>query len=1062
MNCKNCYYDIESDYIFCPSCGTKISEYSIEPSTRELLLFEGGVHEFVVTNNGMASITVNGCSDPNFTIDQPQVIESGESRKITVKYPSRLLGDTGYFSLDISPSLGESATTFDYRVVEKPTISFTVDNAVEKDDIWYISETNAEKIVLELDSSCDIELLEYKINGTSDGHQQYELKLNSLQHNYNTHFEFDLLGGTDLSVGNMLSFEVEFFFQGLVVQKRIDIEVSSVSTLRFEAEETEHNTPASKDNLSPTTLEIIEGTKHLYDTTLKFSVNGGALRIIDVEFPNTITLASNGSQHHLPQSIVSSISTIIGKEFNEGEMVELNLEVNPLIIPENLKDVLYDDIANFEVLVSTEDVTNNFRSTAIANLSFILTKRESVSISVDYGTSNTCIAFIPNDSDELVPRLATFRFGVEELTEVPSLIKFDKFYDEEGEKLPFLSEEVEIGPQVANFANSVDASATTHNSIAWGFKSLLSQPNKEMYFSDSQSRTSRYTPKQLVTLFINQLIVHFEATNPYRVTEINVTYPAAFSPFEKKVLTDAIYDTGRFAEGKVHLTLSEPVALAAHYACSFIDDPLDEDLEPGDIHTIAVFDCGGGTTDLTIAKLECDDDDIKTLSFLASDGIFTQNRETTIGGNYLHYCIAKGLYTIIDNDEIPFISSFKLPFELANEEESLKYNSSYLFYQAEKIKKRDLPFGNLEFTVKNNMGGENDESIEFKESDEEKALIDELVYSLSQVNVMLYLLEGKNNTGRNLYLDSFLFPKTKYVEEIEDLDTLLEYGATTPEIKTAVVFAKDVFLEVFTYTETSPESLKMVARKEGFGHFDDVAGYLNTLVGKNKIESLFVDKILLIGYDEHNVDEINEISETQSKAQIEHFSKKVDSLIVGGNSSRHPLFKELAKELISAEKYIIAEPWAKSGVVLGACRVNMASDGSLPFDIEQSSMLPYSIGYMLQGKFVALLDQWQDITDITSKQSRPRKVSTRTADRTIFIFENRDISNPKPRLQPHNKILQPIVGTITVPDSCIGSYITFSLSMTDDGQLCYTIYSSPQKTGEFEAVETKLLHGDDK
>ena len=124
--------------------------------------------------------------------------------------------------------------------------------------------------------------------------------------------------------------------------------------------------------------------------------------------------------------------------------------------------------------------------------------------------------------------------------------------------------------------------------------------------------------------------------------------------------------------------------------------------------------------------------------------------------------------------------------------------------------------------------------------------------------------------------------------------------------------------------------------------------------------------------------------------------------------------------------FFINDNLRKVGVAQGACLMNQLSEDSRSFTIQKNELLPYSIGYSFQGKFISLLEKWQEVPDKDLKESKPKKISPRIADRTISIYENRNLCQKSPRLIPHDSIMQPLIGKINIHEKYVGNFIYFT------------------------------------
>ena len=135
-----------------------------------------------------------------------------------------------------------------------------------------------------------------------------------------------------------------------------------------------------------------------------------------------------------------------------------------------------------------------------------------------------------------------------------------------------------------------------------------------------------------VGLYIRFLLESFQENTGYLPTEAVFTYPAVFNR-QKEALRKAIAWATQGMDIKPILDISEPEAIALDYA---LDIATKQD--PGRDIVYGVFDCGGGTTDISIVRLTPQNDGRPEIEILASDG------DDLLGGDLLSFKIAQYLY----------------------------------------------------------------------------------------------------------------------------------------------------------------------------------------------------------------------------------------------------------------------------------------------------------------------------------------------------------------------------------------------------------------------------------
>ncbi|HWT67260.1 MAG TPA: Fe-S protein assembly chaperone HscA [Terracidiphilus sp.] len=226
-------------------------------------------------------------------------------------------------------------------------------------------------------------------------------------------------------------------------------------------------------------------------------------------------------------------------------------------------------------------------------------------VGIDLGTTNSLVAYMQGDAPVVIP-------GVDGSNLVPSVVALDPM--QEG------------GRPTVTVGNSARRSLIeTPERVVYSVKRLmgrgLSEVQRELSFfpfhlaSDVQEGEvpriqlgeMRFTPPEISAYVLRQLKRNAERFFGEPVTQAVITVPAYFNDAQRQATKDA----GRMAGLEVLRLVNEPTAAALAYG-----------LDRAKTGTIAVYDLGGGTFDISILKL--------------NDGIFevqSTNGDTHLGGD---------------------------------------------------------------------------------------------------------------------------------------------------------------------------------------------------------------------------------------------------------------------------------------------------------------------------------------------------------------------------------------------------------------------------------------------
>jgi len=222
-------------------------------------------------------------------------------------------------------------------------------------------------------------------------------------------------------------------------------------------------------------------------------------------------------------------------------------------------------------------------------------------IGIDLGTTNSCVAIM----DGAQPKVLENAEGVRT---TPSIVAFT----EAGEKLVGLSakRQAVTNPENTFFSvkrligKSFDDSNLKKDIQGLPYKVIKSDDGTDAWV---QSRDKKYSPSQISAFVLMKMKESAEKYLGSEVKQAVITVPAYFNDAQRQATKDA----GKIAGLEVLRIINEPTAAALAYG-----------LDKKKAKTIAVYDLGGGTFDISILEL--------------GDGVFevkSTNGNTSLGGD---------------------------------------------------------------------------------------------------------------------------------------------------------------------------------------------------------------------------------------------------------------------------------------------------------------------------------------------------------------------------------------------------------------------------------------------
>jgi molecular chaperone DnaK len=220
-------------------------------------------------------------------------------------------------------------------------------------------------------------------------------------------------------------------------------------------------------------------------------------------------------------------------------------------------------------------------------------------IGIDLGTTNSCVSIMDGSKPKVIENSEGART-------TPSIVGFT----DEGERL------VGMAAKRQAVTNPTDTLFAIKRLIGRTFDDPTTQKDLDMVPYDIvkadggdawvEAKGEKYSPSQISAMILQKMKETAESYLGEDVDQAVITVPAYFNDAQRQATKDA----GKIAGLEVLRIINEPTAAALAYG-----------LEKEEGHTIAVFDLGGGTFDVSVLEI--------------GDGVFevkSTNGDTFLGG----------------------------------------------------------------------------------------------------------------------------------------------------------------------------------------------------------------------------------------------------------------------------------------------------------------------------------------------------------------------------------------------------------------------------------------------
>jgi molecular chaperone DnaK len=219
-------------------------------------------------------------------------------------------------------------------------------------------------------------------------------------------------------------------------------------------------------------------------------------------------------------------------------------------------------------------------------------------IGIDLGTTNSCVAIMDGTQARVIE-------NAEGARTTPSVVAFtddERLVGQSAKRQAVTNSENTIFAVKRLIGRRFEDPVTKKDSGMVPYK-IVNGPNGDAWV---EAKGEKYSPSQISSFILQKMKETAEGYLGEKVTQAVITVPAYFNDAQRQATKDA----GKIAGLEVLRIINEPTAAALAYG-----------LDKKETKTIAVYDLGGGTFDITILEID--------------DGLFevkSTNGDTFLGG----------------------------------------------------------------------------------------------------------------------------------------------------------------------------------------------------------------------------------------------------------------------------------------------------------------------------------------------------------------------------------------------------------------------------------------------
>ena len=230
-------------------------------------------------------------------------------------------------------------------------------------------------------------------------------------------------------------------------------------------------------------------------------------------------------------------------------------------------------------------------------------------IGIDLGTTNSCVAIM----DGTQPKVVENSEGARTTPSIVAFTESERLIGQSAKRQAVTNPENTVFAVKRLIGRRLDDSdiAKDKKNLAY---SVVDGGNGDAWV---EIKGKKYSPSQISAHILQKMKETAESYLGESVSQAVITVPAYFNDAQRQATKDA----GKIAGLQVLRIINEPTAAALAYG-----------LDKSDTRTIAVYDLGGGTFDITVLEID--------------DGLFevkATNGDTFLGGEDFDMCIVRHL-----------------------------------------------------------------------------------------------------------------------------------------------------------------------------------------------------------------------------------------------------------------------------------------------------------------------------------------------------------------------------------------------------------------------------------